>query len=347
MSGSGKGKGLGKAKGKPKPKTAAVAAKKKATGAKKRVPRAPAVATMSIVPPPMPSAAALVEEPFDAAREVHDTQFYLNRWGRVGLRDRAGLHDDFGYDPVWDRRVSPLLNLIYDRYFRVSVEGSEHLPLDGRCLLVANHSGQPPWDGLMLRMAVNRETQRARDLRWLVEDFIVHFPYLGTLATRLGAVRACQENAERLLARGDVLAVFPEGIKGVGKLFKDRYRLQRFGRGGFVKLAIRTRTPIVPVAIVGAEEMNPLLFRIEGASKVLGIPFFPITPGFPLLGPAGLLPAPTKWKISFGEPIDFTSYGLDALDDDVIIGRLSERVRSTIQSMLDRSVAERKSVFFG
>ena len=199
----------------------------------------------------------------------------------------------------------------------------------------------------MLRMAVNRETQRARDLRWLVEDFIVHFPYVGTLATRLGAVRACQENAERLLDRGELVAVFPEGIKGVGKLFKERYRLQRFGRGGFVKLAIRTRTPIVPVAIVGAEEMNPLLFRIEGASKVLGIPFFPITPGFPLLGPAGLLPAPTKWKISFGEAIDFGSYGNDVLEDDVAIGRLSERVRSTIQSMLDRAVAERQSVFFG
>ncbi len=355
-------------KPKPPPKSKASAKAKKPTAprraaSKKRKPKAkvkppsfaklapieappPSAAPMSAAPPSLPSV-ALVEEPFDAETEVHDTQFYLHRWGRIGLRDRAGMHDDFGYDPVWDKRVGPVLNLIYDRYFRVSVDGAEHLPPGGRCLLVANHSGQPPWDGLMLRMAVRRETQRARDLRWLIEDFVVHFPYVGMLATRLGAVRACQENAEKLLDRGELVAVFPEGIKGVGKLYKERYRLQRFGRGGFVKLAIRTRTPIIPVAIVGAEEMNPLLFRIEGASKVLGIPFFPITPGFPLLGPVGLMPAPTKWKISFGEPIDFGTYGNEVIDDDVAIGRLSERVRSTIQSMLDRSVAERQSVFFG
>ncbi len=255
--------------------------------------------------------------------------------------------DEFGYDPAYERKVLPLLELLYDKYFRVEVHGIEHIPAEGRCLLVANHSGTLPLDGLMLRLAVRREHPGRRGVRWLAEDGIFHFPFLGNMTNRVGAVRACQENAERLLENESLVAVFPEGQKGIGKLFRNRYRLQRFGRGGFVKLCLRTRTPIIPVAIVGGEETNPVLARVEYLTKALGIPYLPVTPTFPLLGPAGLLPAPTKWKIFFGEPIDLEGYAPASADDEILVGRLTERVRGAIQAMLDRAIAERRSIWFG
>jgi 1-acyl-sn-glycerol-3-phosphate acyltransferase len=255
--------------------------------------------------------------------------------------------DEFGYDPAYERKLMPLFDLMYEKYFRVELHGVDRVPSEGRCLLVANHSGTLPLDGLMLRMAVRREHPRRRDVRWLAEDGIFHFPFLGNITNRVGAVRACQENAERLLEHESLVAVFPEGKKGIGKLFRDRYRLQRFGRGGFVKLCLRTHTPIVPVAIVGGEETNPLLARFEYLTKALGIPYLPVTPTFPLLGPAGLLPAPTKWKIFFGEPIVLESYPPASTDDEILVGRLTERVRGAIQAMLDSAISQRRSVWFG
>src|SRR5262249_32224591 len=153
----------------------------------------------------------------------------------------------------------------------------------------------------------------------------------------------CPENAERLLAQGRLVAVFPEGAKGIGKLYKQRYELQRFGRGGFIRLGLRTRTPIVPCAIVGAEEANPMFAQLETIAQALGLPYFPITPTFPALGPLGLLPAPTKWIVTFGNPITFDEHRPDAADDDILVGRLSERVRTTIQAMLDRALSRRTS----
>lgn len=284
---------------------------------------------------------------FDTARELLSTDFYLRKWGRLAMRGRSEEVDDFGFDPIYESKLRGVLEFLYSRYFRVQTTGIERVPSQGRCLLVANHSGTVPLDGVMLKTAVKLEHPAGRDLRWLTEDFIYHMPYLGSMMNRLGGVRACQENAERLLAKEQLVAVFPEGVKGIGKLFSERYRLQRFGRGGFIKLCLRTGTPIVPVAVVGAEETNPLLFRFEYLSKMLGVPYVPVTPTFPLLGPLGLLPAPTKWTIEFGEPIDFSGHGPEAADDELLVGRLAERVRATIQGMLDRGVGARKSVFFG
>jgi 1-acyl-sn-glycerol-3-phosphate acyltransferase len=281
------------------------------------------------------------------ARELLGASYYLRKWGRLGMRNRSEEVDDFGFDPVYEARVLPFFDFLYTKYFRVEVTGAANIPNDGRVLLVANHSGALPYDGFMLRLAVKREQPMQRELRWLAEDFIFHFPFVGSFANRLGAVRACQENAERLLESEAAVAVFPEGVKGIGKLYRDRYRLQRFGRGGFVKLALRTGTPIVPVAIVGAEEASPMLGRIEYLTKAIGLPYVPITPTFPLLGPLGLLPAPTKWKIVLSEPLDFTAYGAEGADDDILVGRLTERVRAQIQAMLDRAVGERRSVWFG
>lgn len=299
------------------------------------------------VPPPRPSQPPPSERLLDSARELLSTDFYLRKWGRMGLRNRSEEVDEFGYDPIYEQKVLPLFELLYSRYFRVEVHGAERIPSEGRCVLVANHSGTLPIDGMMLRLAVRREHPQHRGVRWLAEDGIFHLPFLGSFTNRLGAVRACPENAERLLDHEALVAVFPEGMKGIGKLFSERYRLQRFGRGGFVKLCLRTRTPIVPVAILGGEETNPMLARVEYLTRALGLPYLPVTPTFPLLGPLGLLPAPTKWKIFFGEPLDLSGHGAESADDEILVGRLTEQVRSAIQAMLDHAVDQRRSVWFG
>jgi 1-acyl-sn-glycerol-3-phosphate acyltransferase len=283
----------------------------------------------------------------EAARELFSSDYFLRQWGRLSLRNRSEEVDDFGLDPTYEKRIEPILDFLYKHYFRVSTAGIENIPASGRCLVVANHSGTLPIDGVMLRSAVRIEHPSVRELRWLAEDFIFYLPFAGAFFNRIGAVRACQENAERLLKKGNLVAVFPEGIKGIRKLYKDRYNLQRFGRGGFIRLCLRTQTPLVPCAVIGAEETNPMLYRIEYLSKALGLPYVPVTPTFPLLGPLGMLPAPSKWIISFGEPLRFEGYGPEAADDHVLVGRLSERVRSAIQAMLDRGLKDRRSVWFG
>lgn len=283
----------------------------------------------------------------DTVRELLSSDYYVRQWGRIGMRNRSEEVDDFGLDPTYERKLRPLFEFLYKRYFRTETDGVEHVPMQGRCLVVANHSGTLPLDGLMLRTAVRLEHPAARELRWLAEDFVYYLPFVGAFINRIGAVRACQENAERLLKQGKLVAVFPEGVKGIGKLYRERYRLQRFGRGGYIRLCLRTQTPLVPCAIVGAEETAPLLYRVEYLSKALGLPYVPVTPTFPWLGPLGLIPAPTKWRMVFGEPLDFDEYGPEAADDHVLVGRLSERVRSAIQELLDDALRERQSVWFG
>ena len=283
----------------------------------------------------------------DAAKDVLSTDYYLRQWGKIGLRNRSEEVDEFGLDPVYDKRLRPFVDLLYSKYFRVEVSGIENVPPSGRCILVANHSGVLPYDGIIVRAAVRREHPTEREVRWLAEDFIFHLPFLGAFMNRIGAVRACQENAERLLKQERCILVFPEGIKGIGKLFREKYKLQRFGRGGFIKLALRTQAPIIPVSIVGAEESAPMLYRIEYLTRAIGLPFVPVTPTFPWLGPLGLVPAPTKWKIVFGAPIDLQEHGAEAAEDALLVGRLADRVRNAIQESLDRGVSERRSVWFG
>ncbi|HVU02735.1 MAG TPA: 1-acyl-sn-glycerol-3-phosphate acyltransferase [Polyangiaceae bacterium] len=283
----------------------------------------------------------------DAVRDLLSSDYYLRQWGRLGMRNRSEEVDDFGFDPVYEARLRPLGDFLYERYFRVRTEGIENVPTTGRCLVVANHSGTLPLDGFMLRTAVRRELPAARELRWLAEDYVWHLPFVGAFMSRVGGVRACQENAERLLSKESLVAVFPEGVKGIGKLYRDRYKLQRFGRGGFVRLALRTRTPLVPCAVVGAEEASPMLHRDERISKLLGLPYLPVTPTFPFLGPLGLVPAPTKWTIRFGAPIRFDDLEVGTDSDPVVVGRLAEQVRKDIQGLLDGALASRKSVWFG
>jgi len=273
--------------------------------------------------------------PLDSRRRV-PMEFVWRRWRSLAMRGRSDVVDDFGRDPIATARWEWVLDFLYSKWFRCEVRGVEHVPAAGPALLVGNHAGSLPYDSAMVMHAIRRDHPARRDVRPLVEDAVFHLPWLGPLMNRIGGVRACPENAERLLAAGEVIAVFPEGVKGMGKLWRDRYRLQRFGRGGFVKLALRSRAPIVPVAVVGAEEALPLLARVTWFARSVGIPYVPITPTFPWLGPAGLLPLPSKWKIWFGEPVDLAAeYGPDAADDRLLVGRVSEQIRAQVQAMVD------------
>jgi 1-acyl-sn-glycerol-3-phosphate acyltransferase len=282
----------------------------------------------------------------ESAAELAGSRYYVEKWGRKGLRSRAEEVDEFGLDRSFEARLRPVLDFIYHRYFRIQTEGISNVPAEGRAVVVGNHSGSIPIDGLMLRTALRVDHPASRDLRWLAEDFLFYLPFAGVLMNRTGAVRACQENAERLLSRDNLIAVFPEGVQGIRKLFRDRYRLQRFGRGGYIRLCLRTRAPLIPCAIIGGEESSPLLYRFDALADLLRVPYLPVTPTFPALGALGLLPAPTKWRIKFGEPIAFDNYGPEAADDDLLVGRLSDRVRSTIQSMLDTGLQKRRSIWF-
>ncbi|MBN2197130.1 MAG: acyltransferase family protein [Polyangiaceae bacterium] len=284
-------------------------------------------------------------DPRDPARR---SRFFRQKWGRKANRRRAAEVDEFGLDPEFERRFAqPVLDFLFRRYFRTKVIGIDHVPGSGRCLIVANHSGTVPLDGPMLRTAVRLAHPTGRDVRWLSEGFLYYLPFAGTFITRTGAVRACAENTARLLETDRCVVAFPEGVAGIRKLYRDRYRLQRFGRGGFIRLALRAGAPIVPCAIVGAEETGPMLLRDELVARWIGLPYLPITPTFPWLGPLGLAPAPTRWTIRFGEPLALDEYGPSAIDDDLLVARLGEHVRTTIQQLLDDGVRTRRSVWFG
>jgi 1-acyl-sn-glycerol-3-phosphate acyltransferase len=255
--------------------------------------------------------------------------------------------DEFGYDPKFMRTILPFFEFLYTMWWRVEASGVDHVPDQGPALIVANHSGVLPWDGLMVNLAVRHEHPARRECRMLALDMFALLPFLAPLLAQSGAVRANQENGERLLRKGELVGVFPEGVKGVGKPFKERYRLARFGRGGFVRLALRTGAPIVPCAVVGAEEIHPKIASMDWLGRPLGLPYLPITPTFPLLGPLGVVPLPTKWSIDFADPIPMDAHGPEGAEDPILVNRLSEQVRSTVQHMVDSRLARRRSVWFG
>jgi 1-acyl-sn-glycerol-3-phosphate acyltransferase len=254
--------------------------------------------------------------------------------------------DEFGFDPdLTDHLLLPALRPLYSRWFRVTATGLDHVPAEGGALVVANHSGTVPVDALMTTVALHDEHPAHRRLRLLGADLVFHLPFVGTMSRKMGTTLASNEDAERLLTEGELVGVFPEGFKGIGKPFRERYTLQRFGRGGFVSAALRTGAPIIPCAIVGAEEIYPMIANAKTAARLLGLPYFPITPTFPLLGPLGLVPLPSKWLIAFGEPIETASYGPTAAEDPMLVFNLTDQVRENIQQSLYELLLERTSVF--
>lgn len=251
--------------------------------------------------------------------------------------------DEFGFDRhLTDSVFLPLLRPLYRSWFRADVVGEENIPTEGGALVVANHSGTIPLDAVMLAVAVHEVAQRY--LRLLGADLLFRMPVLSELARKGGGTLACNPDAERLMAAGELVGVFPEGFKGVGKPFAERYKLQRFGRGGFVSAALRTGVPIIPAAIVGAEESYPMLGNVKSVARLFGLPYFPVTPTFPWLGPLGLLPLPSKWLIEFGKPIE-TSHLVDDVDDPLVVFNLADQVRETIQQSLYELLERRPDPF--
>ncbi|MDH2414249.1 1-acyl-sn-glycerol-3-phosphate acyltransferase [Nocardioides sp. CER19] len=252
--------------------------------------------------------------------------------------------DDYGFDAELTQRfLLATLRPIAEKWFRIEVRGTENIPADGGALVVSNHSGTIPVDGLMTMVSIHDHT--GRFLRPLGADLVFRMPFVSSLARKAGATLACSEDAERMLRGGELVGVWPEGFKGIGKPYSERYKLQRFGRGGFVSAALRTGVPIIPLSVVGAEEIYPLVGNVPSLARILGVPYLPITPFFPLLGPLGLVPLPSKWIIEFGEPIRTDDYDAGAADDPMLVFNVTDQVRETIQQTLYSLLMQRPSVF--
>jgi len=253
--------------------------------------------------------------------------------------------DEWGFDEEFTELVEPFFAFLYETWWRVKVEGAERVPAHGRALLTANHAGILPWDATMISLALLREHPLPRNPRFLVLNWAFDLPWVSSGMRKVGGVVASPFNAMRLLEQDHLVAVFPEGVKGTGKPYSERYRLQRFGRGGFVEIALRTGAPIVPVAVVGSEEIYPKLADLPWVARLIGAPYFPVTPTFPLLGPLGVIPLPSKWRIEFLDPIETASYGPEAAEDRTLVLELSERVRDQIQQALYANLVKRGPAF--
>ena len=302
-----------------------------------------------VIPLHKPRARAAGERPIAAVPAPEPGEWERKAAGAVAfLRRRfVGAYevDDFGFDrDLTDHVLMPLARPVHDKWFRTEITGATNLPTDGGALLVANHAGAL-WalDSVMTAVAVNEASNHQRHLRMLGADLVFKTPVIGPLARKVGATLACNPDAERLLSTGELVGVWPEGFKGIGKPFSERYKLQRFGRGGFVTAALRTGVPIIPVAIVGSEEIHPMIGQSKLLARALGLPYFPITPTFPLLGPLGLIPLPSKWHIEFGEPIATSGYDPADADDPMVTFELTDLVREVIQGTLYRLLKQRTS----
>ncbi len=290
-----------------------------------------------------------VEAVMTAARQVFGDASWERRLAEMLAFARRRITgdyevDEFGFDvEITDRLVLTALRPLAEKWFRLEVRGAENIPRDGGALVVSNHSGTVPLDGMMTALMVHDHT--GRYLRALGADLVFRLPFVGELARKGGATLASTEDAERMLSRGELVGVWPEGFKGIGKPFSERYKLQRFGRGGFVSAALRTGVPIVPCSVVGAEEIYPMIGNLASLARLLGVPYVPITPLFPWLGLLGLVPLPSKWLIEFGEPIRTDSYGEGAADDPMLVFNVTDQVRETIQQTLYSLLVQRNGVF--
>ncbi len=266
----------------------------------------------------------------------------------LGMGKEVSLEvDEFGKDEIFMEKMQPLINFLYEDYWRVEVEGVENLPQEGPFLLVANHAGVLPFDAFMITEAVKRNHPFGKFPRFLIEEWFLTQPFIGIILQRYGMARGSQDNALRLLQKGEIVGLFPEGRKGIFKTYPEKYKLQRFGRGGTVKVAIKGGTPVIPVAVVGSEEIYPVLSHWDFAARMAGLPFFPVTPFFPFLGLFGIIPLPAKWVIKFGEAIPLHELPLETIENEIIINTFNEELRSTIQEMIFEILKKRRSIFYG
>lgn len=278
----------------------------------------------------------------DVADELAATALgpdFEDRLRRVNIT--AGSHgvDPFGLDPEWAKYAVATASFFYRFYFRAESFDVDRLP-PGRVLLISNHSGQLPFDGMMIGASLFLEAEPPRIMRSMVEKWTQTLPFVSTTYARLGQVVGVPENARRLLDQGEAILVFPEGTKGISKSFKDRYKLADFGLG-FLRLALATRTPIVPVAVVGAEEQYVSLGNLPRVARLLHMPSFPVVPQ--LLIPGMQMPLPVKYRIYYGEPMSFEG---DPDDDDAVMEEKVGRVKAEIARMIERGLKERQGVFF-
>lgn len=255
--------------------------------------------------------------------------------------------DEWGLDREYLDTIRPFFDFLYKTYWRVETSGIENIPESGRTLLVCNHSGQLPWDGAMVATAVLNDHPAQRLVRTLYATWFPTLPFFSDMFTKCGQVLATEDNGIRLLEQDELVAVYPEGYKGVGKLYKERYRLARFGRGGFIRMALKTRSNIIPVSVVGAEETYISLAKSPTMAKLIHFPYFPISPTFPWTGLFGFVPLPTKWYIDFGDTIQMDGYDDDAINNVMLVSQLADQVRNIIQEMIYKRLSKRRSVFLG
>ncbi|HDH97243.1 MAG TPA: acyltransferase family protein [Proteobacteria bacterium] len=258
--------------------------------------------------------------------------------------------NQFGFDPFGLERESAILayiaaKFLYEQWFRVESRGHENIPKEGSAIIAANHSGVIPIDGAMIAVDIVKKLDPPRLVRMVVDYFAAYLPFINTMFARSGQIIGHRKNFQMLLEQGELIGVFPEGHKGTGKLFKERYQLRTFNVG-FVELSLQQKVPIIPTAVVGAEEQAPMLANLKPLAKLLGFPYFPITLTFPWLGPLGMIPFPTKYYIAYGEPFRFyEEYPPEAVDEPETMRNLADKVQLRVQEMLNEMLKKRRSIF--
>ncbi len=280
----------------------------------------------------------------DLNRVMGVVQFLYNQ-RELARRGPNYAVDDFGFDPQWTESFLTAFMVLYHDYWRVETTGVENVPAAGRALLVSNHAGVLPWDGTMIKTAVFAEHPHPRHVRALVASLFMGAPFLSWFLRRTGQTVGHPDDTRRLLERDELVLVFPEGVRGTGKNFKDRYRLRRFGRGGFVATAIRSHAPIIPVSVVGSEEIYPMIGDLGPLAKFFGLPYFPVTPFWPWFGPLGMIPLPSKWRIQFHPAIHVEVHPPEAADDQNLVMALADQVRDTIQEGIYDNLKLRRGAF--
>jgi 1-acyl-sn-glycerol-3-phosphate acyltransferase len=297
-----------------------------------------------------PSADRLATTPPSALRAQEEAEPQMEALRALLPEPEPGRQlDDWGRSERMVGLTDPLLNFYYRYWFRVEAEGLENVPSDGGALLVCNHAGALPPDGPMIMQAIRNEHPSPRPLYMLGEHWFKGYPGVSMLAAKLGVVPAHPANAQRLLGdEGRLALVFPEGMKGSGKVLWQRYRLRRFGRGGFVRTALRAKVPIVPIALVGGEEAMPIFAHMRSLQKATGLLYAPFNHAFPHFGlAAALMYMPAKFRIRFLEPLDLPSLPEDTIEDAAAVQAIAEEIRARIQGSLDGMIAERRSVWLG